>query len=212
MFINKNNYEKAKKIADEKYKKSSAYKSVFMVKTYKNLGGVYVGKKDEKIGLNRWFDEECKDVRNDEYPVYRPTKIITADTPFTIDEVDKTNLKKQIKIKQKIKGNNNLKPFKAKGGKMKTMKQLLNSFEIDDTLYKKNFKPKDFNKIFYEIPHEDNYNLMCDLLFLPKTPTSFNYLLVVTDIYNSKFDIEAIKNKESQTVLNALLKIFKRDF
>ena len=32
------------------------------------------------------------------------TKRITTDTPLTIEEVDKTNLKKQIKIKQKIKG------------------------------------------------------------------------------------------------------------
>ena len=55
---------------------------------------------------------------------------------------------------------------------------------------------------------------MCDLLFLPKTPApdEYNYLLVVTDIYNSKFDIEPIKNKESQTVLDALLKIFKKDY
>ena len=35
---------------------------------------------------------------------------------------------------------------------------------------------------------------------------------VITDIYNSKFDIEPIKNKDSQTVLDALLKIFKRDY
>ena len=92
------------------------------------------------------------------------------------------------------------------------MKQLMNSFEIDDKLYKKNFKTKEFNKIFYEIPHENNYNLMADLLFLPKTPDDYKYLLVITDIYNSKFDIEPIKNKESQTVLNALLKIFERDY
>jgi hypothetical protein len=39
------------------------------------------------------------------------------------------------------------------------MKQLMKSFEIDDKLYRKNFKAKDFNKIFYEIPHEDNYNV-----------------------------------------------------
>ena len=93
-----------------------------------------------------------------------------------------------------------------KGGSMKTMKQLMASFEIDDKLYKKNFKTKEFNKIFYEIPHEDNYNLMADLLFLPKTPSNYKYLLVITDIFNSKFDIEPIKNKESQTVLNALKK------
>ena len=53
---------------------------------------------------------------------------------------------------------------------------------------------------------------MIDLLFLPKTPSNYKYLLVITDIYNSKFDIEPIKKKESQTVLDALLKIFKRDY
>jgi hypothetical protein len=53
---------------------------------------------------------------------------------------------------------------------------------------------------------------MCDLLFLPETKEGFKYLLVVTDIYNSKFDIEPIKNKYSQTVLDSLLKIFKRDY
>ena len=88
----------------------------------------------------------------------------------------------------------------------------MNSFEIDDTLYKKIFKAKDFNKIFYQIPHEEKFNFMADLLFLPKTPNGYNYLLVVTDTYNSKFDIEPIKNKEAQLVLNALLKIFKRKY
>ena len=51
---------------------------------------------------------------------------------------------------------------------------------------------------------------MADLLFLPKAQNGYNYLLVITDIYNSKFDIEPIKNKEAQTVLDALLEIFKR--
>ena len=50
---------------------------------------------------------------------------------------------------------NKIKYNKTKGGSsMKTMKQLLQYFEIDDTLYKKNFKAKDFNKILYEIPYE----------------------------------------------------------
>ena len=35
MLKNKKLYKKAKKIADEKYKKSSAYKSGFIVETYK---------------------------------------------------------------------------------------------------------------------------------------------------------------------------------
>ena len=118
---------------------------------------------------SRWFNKEWTDVGDGEYTVYRPTKRITKETPLTIDEVDKSNLKKQIKIKQKIKGKSNLKPFKAKGGNMKTMKQLMDSFEIDDKLYKKNFKAKEFNKIFYEIPHKSNYNLMADLLSVSYT-------------------------------------------
>ena len=154
-------------------KKHLLINQLLIVKTYKALGGEFDGKQDEKTGLNRWFDEEWKDVGNEDYPVYRPTKKKRAETPLTINEVDKTNLKKQIKLKQKIKGKINLKPFKAKGGSMNTMKQLLDSFEIDDKLYKKNFKTKDFNKVFNEKPHEDNYNLMVDLLFLPKTQNGY---------------------------------------
>ena len=52
---NKKLYEKVKKIADEKYKKNSAYKSGYIVKTYKEMGGKYKGEKKEKEGLDRWF-------------------------------------------------------------------------------------------------------------------------------------------------------------
>ncbi len=55
-----------------------------------------------------------KDVGNKDYPVYRPTKIISKDTPFTINEIDPKNLKKQSKLKQKIKGSKNLPPFQPK--------------------------------------------------------------------------------------------------
>ena len=65
----------------------------------------------------------------------------------------------------------------------KTMKQLINSFEIEDTLYKKNFKAKDLNNFFNEIPHKDSYNLMCDLLFLSTTKDGYKYLLVVMMIF-----------------------------
>ena len=47
-----------------------------------------------------------------------------------------------MKIKQKIKGKSNLKPFKAKGGSMKMMKQLLDSFEIDDSFLKRTLRQK----------------------------------------------------------------------
>lgn len=39
-------YKKAKKIADDVYKKPSAYKSGFIVKKYKELGGTYTNEKN----------------------------------------------------------------------------------------------------------------------------------------------------------------------
>jgi len=45
MINDKELYDKAKAIADKTYKKPSAYKSGFIVKTYKDLGGTYSGDK-----------------------------------------------------------------------------------------------------------------------------------------------------------------------
>ena len=42
-------YEKAKAIADQKYSKPSAYKSGFLVKLYKSMGGTYSGKKTKAL-------------------------------------------------------------------------------------------------------------------------------------------------------------------
>ena len=64
--------------------------------------------------LKRWFKEKRQDVGHKDYPVYRPTKRINSKTPLTLNEIDKDSLKEQIKLKQKIKGNKNLPPFKKK--------------------------------------------------------------------------------------------------
>jgi hypothetical protein len=116
--LNKELYEKAKLIADETYDKSSAYKSGFIVKTYKKMGGKYKNTGKEK-DLKRWYEEGWTDVSplktDSSYPVYRPTKRINKKTPLTVDEIDKTNLLEQSIIKQVIKGKKNLKPFKGKG-------------------------------------------------------------------------------------------------
>lgn len=103
-------YNKAKKLADKIYKKPSAYKSGFIVKKYKELGGEYIGKK-ENTGLTAWYKEDWKDIGGKDYPVYRPTKRVNKSTPLTVGEIDPVNLKKQIALKQKIKGNANLPPF-----------------------------------------------------------------------------------------------------
>ena len=110
-------YEKAKKMADEIYKKPSAYKSGYIVKKYKELGGEYIDDKKPKE-LKRWFQEDWKDVgkltKGYNYPVYRPTVKVSKKTPLTVKEIDPKQLKEQIKLKQKIKGTKNLPKFEKK--------------------------------------------------------------------------------------------------
>ena len=108
--LDKELYEKVKKMADQKYEKPSAYKSGWLVKKYKEMGGEYSGKKT-KEGLSAWYKEGWQDVGGKEYPVYRPTVRVNKKTPLTLFEVDPEQLKRQIKLKQKLKGDYNLPPF-----------------------------------------------------------------------------------------------------
>jgi hypothetical protein len=103
-------YQKAKDIADQKYTKPSAYKSGFIVSTYKRLGGTYTDDNKPKK-LKQWFREDWKDIGGKEYPVYRPTKRINKDTPLTVQEIEPKNLRQQILLKQRIKGRMNLPRF-----------------------------------------------------------------------------------------------------
>jgi hypothetical protein len=129
-------YQQVKDAADIIYDKPSAYKSGFIVKKYKEMGGTYSGKKDNK-GIGRWFKEDWKDIGNKEYPVFRPTKRITKDTPLTPDEIKPSNLKKQIALKQVLKGNANLPPFQEKtGGKVVSLGQSANNISESDEVYK----------------------------------------------------------------------------
>ncbi len=112
-------YEKAKEIVYKQYTKPSAYRSGALVKIYKQMGGRYSSDIPKKsTSLKRWYDEEWKDVNpfksSSSYPVFRPTKRINKMTPLLVDEIDKKNLIQQSKIKQKIKGDKNLQPFKKK--------------------------------------------------------------------------------------------------
>jgi hypothetical protein len=103
---NKKLYTLVKSEADEKYKKPSAYKSGYIVKRYKALGGTYSDDGKAK-NLKKWFDEEWKYI----YPVYRPTKRINQTTPLLVSEISFTNLIEQIKLKQSIRGTQNLPKF-----------------------------------------------------------------------------------------------------
>ena len=106
-------YERVKKEADEKYSKPSAYKSGWIVKTYKDRGGTYSGAKPKK-GLTRWYKERWADVGDGDYPVYRPTKRVSAETPLLASEIDPKNLREQIGLKQIYRGVANLPPFKMR--------------------------------------------------------------------------------------------------
>jgi len=125
-------YEKAKSIADKTFNKSSAYKSSFLVKTYKDMGGKYKGDKDKSSGLSKWYSEAWEDVNplktKFSYPVYRPTKIINETTPLTVQEIDPKNLLKQSIIKQKIKGDRNLEPFKGAGAPLAFGEYKINAY------------------------------------------------------------------------------------
>lgn len=103
MFLDTALHEKVKRMADDVYKKPSAYKSGYIIKMYKSLGGRF---KDTEGKLKQWFQEDWKDIGNKAYPVYRPTKRVNASTPLTPKEISPANLKKQIALKQKIKGAN----------------------------------------------------------------------------------------------------------
>lgn len=101
-------YKKARKNADEKYKKNSAYKSMFIVSEYKRLGGQYKGEK-KITGVKRWNMEEWIQVIpylesgkkvacgfGSENKACRPFKRIDKNTPMTIGALIKKHGKKKL--------------------------------------------------------------------------------------------------------------------
>jgi hypothetical protein len=103
-------YEEVKQKANKIYGKPSAYKSGWIVKTYKQMGGTY--KDDSKPkDLKRWFKEDWADIGGKDYPVFRPFKRVSSKTPLTAFEIDPIEATKQIRLKQKIKGDFNLPKF-----------------------------------------------------------------------------------------------------
>jgi len=106
-------YNTIKKRIYEKYQKHSAYRSGILVKTYKkefkNKYGKnkapYIGKKTNKRGLKRWFNEKWVNQRGEigykyKGDVYRPSKRITKKTPKTFKELNKKRIE-SAKIKKR---------------------------------------------------------------------------------------------------------------
>ncbi|ABT16681.1 hypothetical protein ATCV1_Z547R [Acanthocystis turfacea chlorella virus 1] len=98
----------------------SAYASGMVVQKYK-AAMAKKGKKPyksssppkKKTALKRWFDEKWVDVTTGKkcgsvhtskyYPVCRPQKRVSEDTPRTVKELSKKQREKMIKLKQKAK-------------------------------------------------------------------------------------------------------------
>jgi len=113
-------YDAVKRHADTVFDKPSAYKSGYIVRKYKELGGRYSDSDEDSSKktlkpLEKWFAEDWKNVaKKGQYPVLRPSKRVDSSTPLTISEIDPANLKKQIERKQVIRGKKNLPKFLPK--------------------------------------------------------------------------------------------------
>tara|TARA_R100000734_G_C3299655_1_gene90427 strand:+ start:123 stop:545 length:423 start_codon:yes stop_codon:yes gene_type:complete len=108
--LNPKLYEKAKKEADKVYKRNSAYKSMFISKKYKELGGKYKTTKKKAGSTDNWTKEEWIQVipyltkgdkiacglDNKKNKVCRPLKRINSNTPITINELLKLHKKEDL--------------------------------------------------------------------------------------------------------------------
>src|SRR5690348_8809999 len=91
------------------------------------------------------------------------------------------------------------------------MNTLLEKLNINEEFTKGRKKQKVFNKIKNNVPLLEDCNFMADLLELPLTKSKYRYLVVVVDLASDEFDIEPITKKDSDNVLKAMLKMFKRN-
>jgi hypothetical protein len=117
--LNKKLWDEIKKEIKEKYNKRwNAFYSGLLVQEYKKRGGKFIEKKvnEKNNNLKRWYAEEWVNINDkSNVIVYRPTKKITSKTPTTLGELDKKEINKKIKEKEKIQNTNkNLTKFESK--------------------------------------------------------------------------------------------------
>jgi hypothetical protein len=110
--VDKQLYNKIKAKVYKRIPKHSAYRSGIVVKEYKEAfkkkygnKSPYIGRKEAKQGLTRWFAErwrtqDGKVGYKKKGDVYRPTKRITKDTPKTFKELSKKEIKEAQKEKK----------------------------------------------------------------------------------------------------------------
>ena len=92
-------YNRVKEEIYKKYPVHSAYRSGLIVKTYKQLGGEYSGKKNKNEGLNLWFKSKWLNQNgqvgyHSKSDVYRPTVKVNDKTPTTFQELTKKEIER----------------------------------------------------------------------------------------------------------------------
>ena len=125
-FLDKDIYNRATKLADEKYKSNSAYKSMYMIEQYEKLGGRINQKLKSKSKLKTWRNEswvnltpialgletsinklpKCgiKHPKQKSNPsICRPTKKVNKDTTSLAQSFSKSQIKKAFEIKKQKK-------------------------------------------------------------------------------------------------------------
>ena len=95
---------------------------------------------------------------------------------------------------------------------MDALKQALKITKTQEVFTKRIQKPKHYNAVKDNVLLVDNYNFQLDLLFLPTTKQGYKYCVVIVDLANDEFDIEAIKNKNPTDILKAVEKMKKRKY
>ena len=123
--INKELYAKAKAIINQKYgTKTSAYRSMALVKKYKSMGGKYRddgGSRKTTRWLNeKWVNlnapkkeggyEECgKRGSSGKYPLCRPSQTVNSETPKKYQDIPKSKIDIVNLKKQKLQNKGNIK-------------------------------------------------------------------------------------------------------
>ncbi len=121
-------YNNVKEEADSKFKsKTGIYKSSWIVREYKKRGGTYSGQRSAQSGLLRWYREQWVDLnrpilKNGKvtgyescgrpsttkitssglYPLCRPLKKITKNTPVTVKQLSEPEIRKANTLKQQL--------------------------------------------------------------------------------------------------------------
>jgi len=112
-------YKMVKKLADKKFKSpTGVYKSSWIVKKYKELGGKYKGEKGSD-GLKGWYKEKWVDLnrpidkkgnyypcgrksikKGTKYPLCRPMIRVNKGTPRTYKEISEKSIRKAKREKR----------------------------------------------------------------------------------------------------------------